>query len=54
MHIPNSNKLVEFFNIDVVITVGFKTNSKRAIIFKKWASKILIVWKREISNWKTY
>ena len=41
MHIPNSDKLVEFFSLDVVIAVGFKTNSKRAIIFRQWANKVL-------------
>ena len=41
MHIPNSDKLVEFYSLDVIIAVGFKTNSKRAIIFRRWANKIL-------------
>ncbi len=41
MHIPNSDKLVEFYSLDVVIAVGFKTNSKRAIIFRKWANEVL-------------
>ena len=41
MHIPNSDKLVEFYSLDVIIAVGFKTNSKRAIIFRKWAHKVL-------------
>ena len=42
MHIPNSDKLVEFYSLGVIIAVGFKTNSKRAIIFRKWANKVLI------------
>ena len=41
MHIPNSDKLVEFYSLDIIIAVGFKTNSKRAIIFGKWANKVL-------------
>ena len=41
MHIANSDKLVEFYSLDVIIAVGFKTNSKRAIIFRKWATKVL-------------
>ena len=41
MHIPNSDKLVEFYSLDIIIAVGFKTNSKRAIIFRKWANKVL-------------
>ena len=41
MHIPYSDKLVEFYSLDIIIAVGFKTNSKRAIIFRRWANKIL-------------
>ena len=41
MHIPNSDKLVEFYSLDIIISVGFKTNSKRAIIFRRWANKVL-------------
>ena len=35
------DKLVEFYSLDIIIAVGFKTNSKRAIIFRRWANKIL-------------
>lgn len=41
MHVPNSDKLVEFYSLDIIIAVGFKTNSKRAIIFRRWANKTL-------------
>ncbi len=41
MHVANSDKLVEFYSLDVIIAVGFKTNSKRAITFRKWANKVL-------------
>ena len=41
MHIANSDKLVEFYSLDIIIAVGFKTNSKRAIIFRRWANKVL-------------
>ena len=41
MHIPYSDKLVEFYSLDIIIAVWFKTNSKRAIIFRRWANKIL-------------
>ena len=41
MHIPNSDKLVEFYSLDIIIAVGFKTNSKRAIIFRKCTNKVL-------------
>ena len=32
MHIANSDKLVEFYSLDIIIEVGFKVNYKRAII----------------------
>ena len=35
MHIANSDKLVEFYSLDIIIEVGFKVNYKRAIIFRK-------------------
>ena len=41
MHILNSDKMVEFYSLDIIIAVGFKTNSKRAITFRKWANKVL-------------
>jgi hypothetical protein len=41
MHIPNSDKLVEFYSLDTVLAVGYRTNSSRAIHFRKWATKIL-------------
>lgn len=41
MHIPNSDKLVEFYSLDVILAVGYRANSSRAIHFRKWATKIL-------------
>jgi len=41
MHIANSDKPVEFYSIDVILAVGYRTNSARAIRFRKWATKIL-------------
>ena len=41
MHIANSDKMVELYSLDIIIAVGFKTNSKRAIIFRRWANKVL-------------
>ncbi len=34
-------KEVEFYNLDIVLAVGYRTNSARAIEFRKWATKIL-------------
>jgi prophage antirepressor-like protein len=41
MHIANSDKPVEFFSIDVILAVGYKTNSAAAIKFRKWATQTL-------------
>lgn len=32
---------VQFYNLDVVLSVGYRTNSKIAIEFRKWATKTL-------------
>jgi hypothetical protein len=32
---------VEHFNLDMVISVGYRVNSKEAVSFRQWASKIL-------------
>lgn len=31
----------EYFNLDVIISVGYRTKSRNAVIFRKWASSIL-------------
>ena len=41
MHIANSDKPVHFYSLDIVLSVGYRTNSKRAIEFRKWATKTL-------------
>jgi prophage maintenance system killer protein len=41
MHIANSDKLVEFYSLDIILAVGYRTNSKRAIEFRQWATKTL-------------
>jgi len=32
---------VQYYNLDVILSVGYRTNSGRAIQFRKWATKIL-------------
>lgn len=41
MHFANSDKPVSLYNLDVIISVGYRVNSKRGVIFRKWANKIL-------------
>lgn len=41
MHIPNSDKPVEFYNLDIVLAVGYRANSTEASRFRKWATGIL-------------
>ena len=41
MHIPFSDKPVKFYSLDVIISVGYRVNSKRATQFRIWATKIL-------------
>ena len=41
MHIANSDKPVEFYSLDVILAVGYRTNSARAIHFRKWATSVL-------------
>lgn len=41
MHIPNSDKPVTFYSLDVIISVGYRVKSQNGIIFRRWANKIL-------------
>ena len=41
MHIPNSDKPVTFYNLDVIISVGYRVKSKQGTQFRIWANKVL-------------
>lgn len=41
LHIPNSDKLVEFYSLDVIISVGYRVKSLRGTQFRIWANGIL-------------
>ena len=41
MHIANSDKPVVLYSLDIVLAVGYRTNSQRAIEFRQWATKTL-------------
>ena len=39
--IANSDKLVYLYDLDVVISVGYRVKSFKGVIFRKWAIKVL-------------
>lgn len=41
MHIANSDKLVTFYSLDLILAVGYRTNSAKAISFRQWATSVL-------------
>ena len=41
MHFTNSDKPVSLYNLDVIISVGYRVKSQNGIIFRKWANKVL-------------
>ena len=41
MHFANSDKPVKLYSLDIVLAVGYRTNSGKAIKFRQWATNIL-------------
>ncbi|MFH0939303.1 MAG: virulence protein RhuM/Fic/DOC family protein [Planctomycetota bacterium] len=41
MHIAGSDKPVTFHNLDVILSVGYRVNSKRGTQFRIWATSVL-------------
>lgn len=41
MHIANSDRPVSFYNLDVIISVGYRVKSQRGTLFRQWATRIL-------------
>ena len=41
MHIANSDRPVKFYNLDVIISVGYRVNSVNGTRFRQWATKLL-------------
>ena len=41
LHVANSDRPVEFYNLDVIISVGYRVKSKRGTQFRIWATGVL-------------
>lgn len=41
LHVNGVKKPVPFYNLDVIISVGYRVHSKRGISFRQWATGIL-------------
>ncbi len=41
MHIPNSDRLVSFYNSDIIISIGYRVKSKHGAEFRRWANNVL-------------
>ncbi|OQX80117.1 MAG: DNA-binding protein [Bacteroidetes bacterium 4484_276] len=41
LHIANSDKPVKIYSLDIVLAVGYRTNSAKAIKFRQWASEVM-------------
>ena len=41
LHIANSDKPVAFYDLDVIISVGYRVKSQRGVEFRRWATDVL-------------
>ncbi len=41
LHIANSDKPVFFYSLDIILSIGYRVNSKIAVSFRQWATKTL-------------
>ncbi|MES2417060.1 MAG: RhuM family protein [Bacteroidota bacterium] len=41
MHIPNSDRPVAFYSLDVIISIGYRVKSKEGTQFRIWANRVL-------------
>lgn len=37
----DATRILDYYNLDVIISVGYRVNSARGVIFRKWANKVL-------------
>lgn len=41
LRVAGVSQFVAFYNLDVIISVGYRVKSKNGIIFRRWANKVL-------------
>ena len=41
MHRTQAHRPPVLYSLDIILAVGYRTNSKKAIVFRKWATGIL-------------
>ena len=41
LHVDGVKQKVPFYNLDVIISVGYRVKSQNGVIFRKWATKVL-------------
>lgn len=41
LHIPSSDRPIQVYNLDVVISVGYRVKSQRGMDFRRWATNVL-------------
>lgn len=40
-HFPHSDKHINLYDLDMIISVGYRVKSQRGIVFRKWANSVL-------------
>ena len=40
-HIPSSDRPITIYNLDVILSFGYRVNSRRGVEFRRWATQVL-------------
>jgi len=40
-HFANADRPVSLYSLDMILSVGYRVNSKRGIAFRRWANSVL-------------
>ena len=54
MHIAGSDKPVVYYNLDVIISLGYRVNSKRGTQFRIWATSEPLIMMKPEELWTVY